>query len=93
MCFAPEIHCIAAFLMRVRVIVMMPARAVMVVRVTVDHFRRRRRAAAVYRGAVRHFQLDRRVVDAEVIAQLVVETVEHAFSVSQRHLDDLDVAR
>ena len=65
--------------------------AVVVMRVAIDHIRRGRLAAAVDRGAVGDLKLDRRVVDAEVIAELVVQPLEHRLALTQLHLDHLHV--
>ncbi len=50
-------------------------------------------AAAVDGGAVRDFDLDGGVVDAEVIAELVVDALEDGFAFGKRHFNDLDMAR
>ena len=50
--------------------------AVVVMRMAIDGFGVRGLAAAVDGGAVGDLELDRRVVDAEVVAQLVVQSLE-----------------
>jgi len=72
--------------------VLMAAWAVMMVRVAVDDVRLRRGDAAVDCGAVGDLDLNRRVVDAEVIAELMVDALQNRFALSERHLDDLHVA-
>jgi len=62
----------------VRVIV--SAGAVVVMGVAVDNVGLWRRAAAVDRGAVGDFELDGGVVDAEVIAELVVDALENGLT-------------
>ncbi len=63
------------------VIVVMSAGAVVVVGVAVDDVGLGRRAAAVDGGAVGDFDLDGGVVDAEMIAELMVHAVEEGFAV------------
>ena len=65
---------------------------VAVVGVAVDDVGHGGLAAAVDRGAVGDLELDGRVVDAEVVAELVVQAFQDGFAFSERHLDDLHVA-
>jgi len=78
---------------RMRMIVMaVTAGSVMVVRVSVDYIRGWRRATAVRHLAARHLKLNRRVVDAEVIAQLVIHVVQQRLTFAYSHLAYLHVA-
>ena len=70
----------------------MTAGAVVVVRVAVDHFGLRRGAAAVDRWAIGDFYLDGGVVDAKVVAQLMIHAGQDGFAGGEVHLDDLYVA-
>lgn len=63
-----------------------------VVRVSVDGIGYWRLAAAVDGGAVGHFELNGGVVDAEVVAKLVVQALEDCLALGERHLDDLHMA-
>src|SRR6185312_10363431 len=78
--------------MRVAVGVVVASRAVAVVRVAVDDFRLRRGAAAIDRGAVGDFELDGGVIDAEVVAQLMIDALQQSFAFTEVHLDNLHVA-
>ena len=75
-----------------RVGVCVCARAVVVVRVAIDGLRPGRHRAAVGGEAGGDLKLDGGVVDAEMIAQLMVEALEHGLALDQRHLGDLHMA-
>ena len=62
------------------VCVIVSAGAVMVMGVAVDHVGLGGRAAAIDGGAVGDFELDGGVVDAEVVAELVVDALENGFT-------------
>jgi len=72
--------------------VVVAAGAVAVVGVAVDDFGLGRRAAAVDCGAVGDFELDGGVVDAEVVAELVIDALEKSLAFTEVHFDDLHVA-
>ena len=74
------IECSWLYLVRVAV-------SVAVVRVAVDHFGDGWLAAAVDGRAICDFDLNRRVVDAEVVAQLVVQALQDGLALRERHLD------
>src|SRR5262249_22044802 len=57
----------------------------------VDNLRYGRLTAAVDRWAVGDVELDRRVMNAEVVAQLVVQAFQYSFTFRHGHLDDLHV--
>ena len=89
-----EMQGMKARLMGVRVVVIMVVStgAVVVVRVAVDDIGPWWIRAAVRRDAGCDLQLDGRVVDAEVIAQLVVEALKYGFTLRQWHLVHLHMA-
>ena len=60
--------------------VIVSAGAVVVVRMAVDDVGLGRRAAAVDGGTVGDFELDGGVVDAEVVAELMVDALEDGFA-------------
>ena len=66
--------------------------SVAVVRVTIDHFRPGWGAAVVDRCTAGDFDLDGGVVDAEMIAQLMVDALQQGFAFAEVHLADLQVA-
>ena len=55
-----------------RMIMRMPTRPMMMMRVPIDYIRLRRRAAPIRQLAPRHLQLNRRMPDAKMILQLMI---------------------
>lgn len=73
--------------------VVMRAWPVMVMRVPVDHFRLRWRTTSINGRTVRNLHLDSRMVDAEMIPQLMIHVIQQSLTPSHIHLNNLHMAR
>jgi len=69
-----------------------PTRPMMMMRMPIDHIRLRRATAVANCRAISHFQLNRRMVNPKMIAQLMVDPLQHSLALHQRHLDHLHMA-
>ena len=70
----------------------MPTGPMMMMRMPIHLRNLRRRNTTIHSGAIRDFQLDRRMGDSEVILQLMIDPRQHLLALGQLHLHHLYMA-